>query len=150
MPTRSEQRRINVQQGGPVNEGLEPTTTDRDRLIELMKWFTIECHKPICKRNEMDCRIHAFEQFADYLLANGVIVLPCEIGQKLYDVTEFFNGCCYPEMYELKENGMYLEKTDKGNIVFTYDGMYIKKEDIGKTVFLTKEEAEQALKGGEE
>ena len=51
--------------------------TDRDRLIELMKWFAIECHKPNCKRNEKDCRIHAFEQFADYLLANGVIVPPC-------------------------------------------------------------------------
>lgn len=104
--------------------------TDRDNLIEL-----IEKEVPRPKADAL----------AIHLLANGVIVLPCEIGQKLYDVTEFFNGCCYPEMYELKENGMYLEKTDKGNIVFTYDGMYIQKEDIGKTVFLTKEEAEQAL-----
>ena len=103
----------------------------RDRLIELLK-------------HEFGTNVA--EITADWLLANGVILLPCEIGQKLYDATEFFNGCCYPEIYELKENGMYLEKIDKGNIVFTYDGIYLKREDIGKTVFLTKEDAEKALK----
>lgn len=107
----------------------------RDRLIELLEDTAHE-------KGGMP----SFGDIADYLLANGVIVLPCEIGQKLYDATEFFNGCLYPEIYELKENGMYLEKTDKENIVFTYDGMYIKNEDIGKTVFLTKEEAEAKLK----
>lgn len=106
----------------------------RDRLIELLQQAHDGCVKISSQR------------LADYLLENGVIVLPCEIGQRLYDVTEFFNGCLYPEMYELKENGMYLEKTDKGNIVFTYDGMYINNEDIGKTFFLTKEQAEAKLK----
>ena len=108
--------------------------TDRERLIEL-----IQNAVNGCARNWA-------EIITDYLLANGVIVLPCKIGQKLYDATEFFNGCLYPEIYEMVSNEMNIERTDKDNLVFTYDGMYIKKEDIGKTVFLTKEEAEQKLK----
>ena len=111
----------------------------RDRLIELYEKATGEYEKT----NKAQFR-KSF--ICDYLLANGVIVLPCKIGQKLYDATEFFNGCLYPEIYELVSNEMQLERTDKDNIVFTYDGMYIKREDIGKTVFLTKEEAEEKLK----
>lgn len=35
-PTRSEQRRINVQQGKPVNEGLEPVISSKDELMDLI------------------------------------------------------------------------------------------------------------------
>lgn len=82
---------------------------------------------------------------AEQLLANGVIVLPVEIGKRLYDVTEFFEECDYPEIYELKDDVMYIEKVGKDRFLFTYDGIYIHPENIGKTVFLTKEEAEKAL-----
>ena len=111
---------------------------DRDRLIELLA------------NSGCSADLDTYQELADYLLANGVIVLPCKIGQKLYDATEFFNGCLYPEIYELASNEMQLERTDKDNIVFTYDGMYINSEDIGKTVFLTKEEAEEKLKEREQ
>ena len=112
--------------------------TDRERLIELI-WNSIANRLGTIFRENV-------EDIADDLLANGVVLLPCKMGQKLYDVTEFFNGCLYPEMYEMVSNEMYLERTDKDTIVFTYDGMYIKHEDIGKTVFLTKEEAEAKIK----
>ena len=118
-----------------VRNGVgEQTMKDRDRLIELLRKSGASFENALP------------EEIADYLLANGVIVLPCKIGQKLYDATEFFNGCLYPEIYELVSNEMQLEITDKDNIVFTYDGMYIKREEIGKTVFLTKGEAEEKLR----
>ena len=40
MPTRSEQRRINVQQGKPVNYGLEPVTTEyieRETVVAFLE-----------------------------------------------------------------------------------------------------------------
>ena len=59
--------------------------TDRDRLIELLKQaqdkycdICAECAEDGYKDHE------SFEDFfADYLLANGVIVLPCEKGAVL-------------------------------------------------------------------
>lgn len=86
------------------------------------------------------------ELIAEYLLANGVIVPPFKLGQKLYDATEFFSDTCAPEIYELKDDVMYIEKRVGGGYLFTYDGMYIYPEEIGKTVFLSLEDAEKALK----
>jgi hypothetical protein len=86
---------------------------------------------------------------ANYLLANGVIVPPFELGQKVYDATEFFNDTYHPEIYELKDDVMYIEKRVGGGYLFTYDGMYIYPEEVGKTVFLSREDAEKALKGVE-
>ena len=45
--------------------------TDRDRLIELLKYTAINMP---CERKKM----------ADHLIANGVIVPPCDIGQTVY------------------------------------------------------------------
>ena len=45
---------------------------------------------------------------------------------------------------------MTIEKKKDGTYRFSYDSCYICPDMIGKTVFLTREEAEQALKGGTE
>ena len=37
MPTRSEQRRINVQQGKPVNYGLEPEYIERETVVAFLE-----------------------------------------------------------------------------------------------------------------
>lgn len=85
---------------------------------------------------------------ADYLLANGVIVLPCAVGDTVY-----FGCCGYHDSAEI--DGVHI---DEQGISFTwvqYDvGVDITElwdegdfdiEDIGKTVFLSREEAEKAL-----
>lgn len=105
----------------------------RDRLIEMIQNAVGGCAR------------HWAEVIADHLLANGVIVLPVEIGKKIYDATEFFEDSDCPEIYELKDDVMYIEKVGKDRFLFAYDGIYIHPENIGKTVFLTREEAEQAL-----
>ena len=113
--------------------------TDRDRLIELLeKLFEFHIDDPYCIPDEAD--------FADHLLANGVIVPPCKVGDKLYDIGEFVLGVVAPDIYELKADEMTIEKGIDGKLNFVYDGMYINNEDIGETIFLTKEEAEEKLK----
>lgn len=86
------------------------------------------------------------EYLADYLLKNGVVVLPVKIGDIVYttyggNLSEYkvksfiINDFCWAELV----NKEYVEeyKLIKSCISF----------DFGKTVFLTKEEAEKHLKG---
>lgn len=112
----------------------------RDRLIEMLGDYLYS------------------EQIADHLLKNGVIVPPCKVGDKVYSliettcentdgvytVCEFYDeGMCAcktkcPHIYRIAEC-----LVDNGNLlIFT--------AKWGTSVFLTKEEAEQALKGGAE
>ena len=97
----------------------------RDRLIELIE----EWHK------------NAPTQYlADHLLDNGVIVPPCKVGDKLYivaDVSKKIIECTIIGVWLYEHSCMVI--TDSGTI---------HNKSFGKTVFLTKEEAEQALKGG--
>ncbi len=94
--------------------------------------------------------------FADHLLSNGVIVPPCKVGDKVW----FLN--IYPSI-DMRQNAVYEAKVarvyiEKGTVLTL--AVQVKTEwgttefphitDIGKTVFLSKEEAEQALKGGAE
>ena len=120
--------------------------TDRERLIELMQKQFTELYKDgDWNFNEMLVGV------ADYLLANGVIVPPCKVGDTVYSI-QGFNGKvenCEPytvtEIYVSEHDLICVHITDCW--LFTRN-MY--KEDFGKTVFLTKEEAEQALKEREQ
>ena len=75
--------------------------------------------------------------FADYLLANGVIVLPCKVGDDIYRVGK-------GEIWEWQIAMAYIHP-DETVYVDDSENEFTEK-DIGKTVFLTKEEAEKALK----
>lgn len=61
----------------------------RDRLIELHKQAKLICTETNCK----DCVGYGQGVFcfchlvADHLLANGVIVLPCKVGDIIYALT---------------------------------------------------------------
>ena len=82
---------------------------------------------------------------ADYLLANGVILPPCKVGQEVYFIKTLFDFVKEP----IKEKvcGM---KTYSDNMKFTFvtaSQRCFDEDKLGKTVFLTREEAEQALKG---
>ena len=92
--------------------------SDRERLIDLM----IEA-----KRTEPETGSFT-DYLADYLLEHGVIVLPCKVGDTVYSIEMHivdkwvkYKVCEIPFSLTLWENGW---------------------EDI----FLTREEAEQALK----
>lgn len=102
--------------------------TERERLIE------------ICDTNNGWVDEAPAEKFADYLLENGVTVLPCNVSDAVY----WIDGECISEGFITT----ILMASDEINYTaLAYYGEEIEFEDfeIGKTVFLTKEEAEKAL-----
>ena len=122
--------------------------TDRDRLIELV------C-KGIQEFGKSTVKCSADEYIANYLLANGVIVPPCKVGDVVYTTL------CYGiRDWRIKESvivemrkrlGFNLEiiervTNDKGHCTY----LPIALENFGVTVFLTKEEAEKKLKEREQ
>ena len=89
------------------------------------------------------CAKHWADTIADYLISNGVIVPPCKVGDKLYEVID-------DEELFITE----LTVTEVGTKVVFYSGYVPPKDDIhyhipideiGKTYFFTREEAEKAL-----
>ena len=108
----------------------------RDRLIELLS------NVPTDYAGNRGIGV-----VADYLLENGVIVPPCKVGDIIW-VKDYERNC-------------EIQKAEIIAILKNRYGMYIRYEYpafrgrvyarnveyIGKDVFLTKEEAERALKG---
>lgn len=85
------------------------------------------------------------ESLADYLLENGVIVPPCKVGDVLYDIYETTSDGEYIYERKVREINIRLDKRNKPWLII--DGYYFAFEDFGKNVFLSREEAEAALKG---
>lgn len=75
---------------------------------------------------------------ADCLLDEGVIVLPCKVGQTVWFTSELYTQ---PFQTVITSIEVYEEET----VICASSGTEWHYEDFGKTVFLTKEEAEQAL-----
>lgn len=112
----------------------------RDRLIELVDKAKDEYANDVTDHTET-------EYIVEGLLNHGVIVPPCKVGQTVW----FIRSCT-------RKNEITETKVEK--VVLKRGGLYLKLgcnsmyetscNSIGKTVFFTKEEAERALKGGEE
>ncbi len=101
----------------------------KDRLIDLLiKWG-----------NEGNDGVMA-ESVADHLLKNGVIVPPCNIGDVVYRIVDDI------EPHITKDYVARIVNYGTEWAVVLISDRYIPFSDFGKTVFLTKEEAEQALK----
>lgn len=111
----------------------------RDRLIELI----YSANKKFTDENIADEEV--VKILADYLIENGAIIPPCKVGDTVYDISEFVNGCSYPEIYEYKCDYITIFKDKDGETVFEIDAINFHFNDFGKTVFLTREDAEKAL-----
>ena len=103
----------------------------RDRLIELLDIIIQPGEKTL-------------GDIADHLLANGVIVSPCKVGDIVFVLV---NWCDYTNCHFEGCAGCG-HCNDKGVVERQFN--YSHLAQIGKTVFLTREEAERALKGGEQ
>lgn len=115
----------------------------RDRLIELIQQKQ-ECGWRYTD-DEYTTDVFNFE-LADYLLANGVIVPPCKVGDVVYRVSRYWNSYKLKWEFNISDEGIAFAEP---NLVFTSSkGNVFFERDIGKTVFLAKEEAERVLKGG--
>ncbi len=120
--------------------------TQRERLIELLKQAFYNADDNYGAPN--------IKQVADNLLENGVIVPLIKVGQTVYYIFNGFIEPCTVEViflsdYEDKDgNRTYMADIHFDRDDFPYTVAEIYFTDIGKTAFLTKEEAEKALKGG--
>ena len=93
--------------------------TDRERLTALLMAGAGDC---LGKGGALNC-----SKLADYLLEHGVIVLPCKVGDILYCESA------------IKGHITYLKAPD-------LEWIFENREIFGKSIFLTREEAERALK----
>lgn len=118
----------------------------KNRLIELLE------NNPTL--DGMDGTSADFVECADYLMRNGVIAPSVFVGQMVYHYSPDLHGV-FPYFVENLNIGFL----DKGRNYWTYeanchdeetdellDEIDFDLDDIGKTVFITREEAEQALK----
>ena len=75
-------------------------------------------------------------RLADHLIANGVIVLLCKVGDTVYQVDS-------EKIYELEVFDISIVK---GKPYYETESIDFDEDAIGKSVFLTREEAEKKLK----
>ena len=101
------------------------------------------------------------EIIADHLLANGVIVPPCKVGQKVYYHSDHFKiknpkalkDEREPWINEAKVDEIALSCFEDGELIIRLDVDFgceyastdFDISDFGKLIFLTREEAEKAL-----
>ena len=140
----------------------------KDRLIELFR--KTEYQNRVCgpKANlATQFTEYGLNQIVDSLLDNGVIVLPCKVGDTVYRIENNTDACrneCphFSSFYGMdemcdKDNDIVMNPwvSDKPICdkqfyeIIEYcpdiDWIFNYRKQFGKTVFLTKEEAEKAL-----
>lgn len=124
----------------------------RERLIAIIK-------NSLFKHIDKSCNLA--ENIADDLLANGGVVLPCKMGDDVYVI----EPCtCFNKYRSFEECHRRRTAATKWIDIVNVQKKHSKKclklfirpfkieylNKVGKTVFLSREEAERALKGGAE
>lgn len=119
----------------------------KERLVELIRKAD--------KKGLIFYRDNAAElSFANLILADGWMRPPCKVGQTVYKVVADKR---VKKPYECKVVGVWYAEDEFANNVHLaryVNGMFdcsfsVQFKEFGKTVFLTKEEAEQALRKDE-
>lgn len=125
------------------------TEKQRERLVELLNeaTFGVNVHTLADHLSR-----ETIDRVAEYLMANNVVVLPCNIGDTVYYINQYSDIYLHKNfVYEAKVARMVITKDNEIALV-----IHIKDEhgltefpnvkDFGKTVFLSKAEAENVLK----
>jgi hypothetical protein len=114
--------------------------TDKEKITAILKAYT--------KKHNISASSVILEEYAEELVANGVIVPPCKVGDVVYkimDIESVHRQILEVEVLSIRTDGKmkFFVKTVK-NYLYRYAEYPI--DDFGKTVFLTKEEAEEKLR----
>ena len=129
--------------------------TEREKLIKLIETGTnlaskkaVEETARIVKENHhynsaTDKTVSISEMLADYLLENGVIILPCSIGDTVYYHKTLCDGK-YTVVIEEDTVKRFLINRIETLAIISFNHA-LSCDDFGKTVFMTREEAEKAL-----
>ena len=127
----------------------------RDRLVELlgkelMDYASWQTEMALAGNYDMPS---VEEVIADKILADGWYRLPCKVGDKVYIIDEG-DECTEPYVLDVIVTAI---GSDISGFWITMSlplglkqSSHVGEQSFGKTVFLTREEAEQALKGGAE
>lgn len=113
----------------------------RERLIELLK-HNSQCEDKDCK----ECKLNGsclVNREADHLIANGVIVLPCKVGDTVY----YHGGIHKSLIKSAVVEEIIINSCGVGDLLVTSENGVTFENAIG-IFYFTKEEAEAALKGG--
>ena len=112
--------------------------TDRERMTVLLM---VGAGDFIKKNGALNCT-----KLADYLLEHGVIMPPCKVGDRVYEITGRKTVSVYKvRAIRVELFGLFIEwDIVEGFVWQSLSG--INADEIGKTVFLAREEAERALK----
>lgn len=120
---------------------------ERERLIELI--LNAPRTDTVYGNIKLDKPVQTAQTIADYLLANGVIVPPCKVGDTVYEILPKagyirvvnvvgFHLGKFPTLRGHKRKEYFVGYLDQYLL-------HIRIDDIGKTVFLSRELAEKAL-----
>ena len=90
------------------------------------------------------------EKIADYLIQNGVVVLPCKVGDEVYNIESLSIRTLKVVSIHLSDEGSIRRKKHKSHFVAIetnskMNGKF-KLDSFGTTTFRTYEEAEKKLK----
>lgn len=123
----------------------------KERLVELCDNVITSCKSSLCEdceHNNVDYPNCMSVHFADKILADGWIRPTVQMGQTVYSYCKEF---C--RVFEYRVANIHLSEEIAQYEAFCYIGMELADvidfddDDIGKTIFITREEAEKALKG---
>lgn len=120
--------------------------SDREKLIELINESEILCDS--CGESSSS---YCAEAIADHILADGWIKPPCKPVDKVYIISRNKVKECKVVFVGISGNEMasyfvFVEYDADGNFRASYS---ITFDKIGTIVFLSREDAEKALKGVE-
>lgn len=112
----------------------------REKLIELIcdnlqvDGCIAHCNYPPCDK----CKT-----IADHLLANGVIVPPCKVGQTVWWADAEYEELLKGEVvsFFLQKEGLWAYCRYNGGLTY----WHLVSNYFGKTVFLSREDAEKTL-----
>ncbi len=129
----------------------------RDRLIELLR--NAPRTDTVYGDIKLDKPVQTLQTITDHLLANGVIVPPCKVGDVVYgfrecsceDIDGVYTQCEFYG-YGLEDRICTIPKGKKCPHQYRIEKYSVTEANLllftriwGKTVFLTREEAEKAL-----
>ena len=112
----------------------------RDRLVELIS----DMENELLRSYPYTTDEYRIACLADHLIENGVILPPCKVGDKVYWILPDLDGWHVSKdtVTEVGLKGfwvsMYTETDDMDD--------FTSWDEFGKTVFLTRDDAEKALR----
>ena len=105
-----------------------------DKLAELLKWTP-----------DIEVKNGDYYEVAKWLVENNVIVPPCKVGDKVWELYTQYNGNVRIREGKISMLTQKADKSWKARITVNSSVWDFKVDDIGIRYFLTKEEAEREL-----